>query len=106
MAGYYVRLNALSSRNRAEGHRGEGSQHAGVRRITMPFVVLKANRDDEVECEKSEDKQEVVLACSSRFDVLEDKAVLDKMELCTEVGARQALRNYAPELADWVVNGV
>lgn len=108
MGSHYVRLATLSGRNAhdSQDSAAAGQQGGGSRRISMPFVVLKANQEDQVECEKSDDKQEVVLACSSKFDVLEDKSVLEKMGLCREEDVRSILQGYEPELADWVVHGV
>jgi hypothetical protein len=108
MGGHYVRLATLAGRNAHDSQDAAAAaqQGGGSRRISMPFVVLKANQEDQVECEKSDDKQEVVLACSSKFDVLEDKSVLERMSLCREDDVRSILQGYGPDLTDWIVNGV
>merc|ERR1711998_5601 len=49
------------------------------KRIYMPFIIVKTNKENSIDCEVTEDYQEIFFNFSSNFEILNDMEILKKM---------------------------
>jgi len=61
------------------------------KRIYMPFIVVKTSKANNIDCEVTEDYQEIFFNFSSDFEILNDMEILKKMGMhLPEQAAAQA----------------
>jgi len=51
------------------------------KRIYMPFIIVKTSRQNNIDCEVTEDYQEIFFNFTSNFEILNDMEVLKKMNM-------------------------
>ena len=49
------------------------------KRIYMPFIVVKTNKNNNIDCEVTEDYHEIFFNFTSNFEILNDMEILKKM---------------------------
>jgi len=49
------------------------------KRIYMPFIVVKTNKQNNIDCEVTEDYHEIFFNFTSNFEILNDMEILKKM---------------------------
>ena len=62
--------------------RANDSNEAAVpeeKRIYMPFIIVKTSKKNNIDCEVTEDYQEIFFNFSSNFEILNDMEILKKM---------------------------
>jgi len=82
---------------------------AEEKRIYMPFIVVKTSKQNNIDCEVTEDYQEIFLNFTSDFEILNDMEILKKMGMHLPeepLAPPSTLTTTLPEkVADFVVDG-
>jgi len=82
------------------------TQHGPVaeeKRIYMPFIVVKTSKANNIDCEVTEDYQEIFFNFSSDFEILNDMEILKKMGMHLPEQAAAQTQAQAPQPFDAIV---
>jgi hypothetical protein len=66
-----------------------------INRIKTPFVIVQTGQDTVINLERSDNKQQALLQCSSVFQVHDDVAVLERMGMARCASEEELRRLFA-----------
>ena len=61
--------------------RNEADATTAESRIALPFILVNTSKDTVIQCEMSEDRQDVFFNFSGPFEINDDSEILKRMEL-------------------------
>lgn len=76
-----ISLKKLLRRNTALAHSKTAMDSADEGRIFLPFIVVNTNKDTMIQCEMSEDREDIFFNFSAPFEINDDTEILRRLQL-------------------------